>query len=55
MAAGGGSIVAGLAVMVILPIIYAAMGFVFGALGALLYNLFAGFVGGIEIEVENVH
>ena len=55
MAAGGGSIVAGLAVMIILPIVYSAMGFVFGAIGALLYNLFAGFVGGIEIEVENIN
>ena len=55
MAAGGGSIVLGLAVMIILPIVYAGFGFVGGALGALLYNLFAGFVGGIEIEVENIH
>ena len=55
MAAGGGSIVAGLAVMIILPIVYSAMGFVGGAIGALLYNIFAGIVGGIEIEVENVH
>ena len=54
LAAGGGSIIAGLAVMIILPIVYSAMGFVFGAFGALLYNIFAGFVGGIEIEVENV-
>ena len=53
--AGGGSIVAGLLVMIVLPIIYAAFGFGFGALGALLYNLFARFVGGIEIEVENIH
>lgn len=55
MAAGGGSIVAGLAVMIILPIVYSAMGFVGGAIGALLYNIFAGIVGGIEIEVENVY
>ncbi len=54
LAAGGGSIIAGLAVMIILPIVYSAMGFVGGAIGALLYNLFAGFVGGIEIEVESI-
>ncbi|HSK73167.1 MAG TPA: hypothetical protein VK892_15825 [Pyrinomonadaceae bacterium] len=54
-AAGGGSIVIGLLVMVGLPIFYAVMGFVFGALGALIYNIFAGMVGGIEIEVENVY
>ncbi len=35
-----------------LPVLYAAMGFVFGALGALLYNAVAKWVGGIEVEVE---
>ena len=54
IALGGGGIVMGLAVMIVAPIIYALMGFVFGALGALIYNVFAGMVGGIEIEVENV-
>ncbi len=34
------------------PLIYAAMGFIFGALGALIYNLVAKWVGGIEVEVE---
>jgi hypothetical protein len=37
---------------VFFPIIYAVMGFVFGALGALIYNLVAKWVGGIEVEVE---
>ena len=41
---------AGFAIFV--PLIYAAMGFVFGALGALIYNLVAKWVGGIEVEVE---
>lgn len=53
-AIGGGGIVVGILVMVGLPIMYAIIGFVGGAIGALLYNLFAGFVGGIEIEVESV-
>ena len=53
--AGGGSVVMGLLFMVGIPIFYAAMGFVFGAIGALVYNVFAGMVGGIEIEVENIH
>jgi hypothetical protein len=35
-----------------MPVIYAAMGFVFGALGALIYNLVAKWIGGIEVEVE---
>ncbi len=34
------------------PFLYAAMGFVFGALGALIYNVVAKWIGGIEVEVE---
>jgi len=34
------------------PVIYAVMGFLFGALGALIYNLVAKWIGGIEVEVE---
>lgn len=55
LALGGGGVVFGLLFMIGLPIFYGAIGFVGGAIGALLYNLFAGFVGGIEIEVENVY
>jgi hypothetical protein len=55
LAAGGGSIVLGILLMIGLPIFYGVIGFVAGAIGALLYNLFAGLVGGIEIEVENIH
>ena len=35
-----------------MPIIYAAMGFVFGVIGAALYNLVARWIGGFEVEVE---
>lgn len=51
---GGGGIVAGIAIMIILPIIYAIIGFIAGAIGAILYNIFAGIIGGIEIEVDGV-
>lgn len=34
------------------PIFYGAMGFVVGVLSAALYNLFAKWLGGIEVEVE---
>ena len=34
------------------PIIYAAMGFIFGVVGAALYNLVARWIGGFEVEVE---
>jgi hypothetical protein len=54
LAMGGGGIVIGLLVMIGVPIMYSAFGFVGGAIGALLYNLFSNFVGGIEIEVESV-
>jgi hypothetical protein len=35
-----------------MPVFYGAMGFVFGAIGALLYNLLAKWVGGFEFELE---
>ena len=41
----------GLAFAILAPLIYGATGFVFGALGALLYNLIAKWVGGFEIEL----
>ncbi len=52
---GGGGVVVGLMFMIGLPIMYGLIGFIAGAIGALLYNLFAGMVGGIEIEVENIY
>jgi hypothetical protein len=37
---------------IFMPIIYGVMGFVFGVLGAAVYNLIARWIGGIEVEVE---
>ena len=54
LAFGGGGVIFGLAIMIGMPIFYGVAGFIGGCIGALLYNLFAGMVGGIEIEVENV-
>jgi hypothetical protein len=34
------------------PLVYGAMGFIIGALGAVLYNLIARWIGGVEVEVE---
>jgi hypothetical protein len=42
----------GLGFAVAAPFFYGAMGFVFGALGALVYNVIAKWIGGIEVEVE---
>jgi len=36
------------------PFFYGAIGFVTGALGAFVYNLVAGWIGGIEMEFESV-
>lgn len=54
LAVGGGGVVVGIVTMIAVPIIYGIIGFIFGALGAVIYNIFAGFIGGVEIEVENV-
>ena len=37
---------------ILMPIFYGVMGFITGALGALLYNLFAKWVGGFELELQ---
>jgi uncharacterized membrane protein YdcZ (DUF606 family) len=42
----------GVGAVVFLPVFYGLMGVVMGALSAALYNLFAGMVGGVKIEVE---
>src|SRR5512142_2857103 len=42
----------GIAFAVCAPVLYGAMGFVIGALGAFIYNLIAGWIGGVEIELE---
>jgi hypothetical protein len=46
---------AGAIVMAILfPILYGLMGFAAGAIGALLYNLFAKWLGGVELQLQAV-
>lgn len=42
----------GVGFAVFAPVMYAAMGFILGALGALIYNVVAKWIGGIEVEVE---
>lgn len=50
--AGVGSIIAGLAVMVIAPILYGVIGFIGGIFAALIYNILAKIVGGLELDLE---
>ena len=38
--------------LVFIPLIYGALGWVFTAIFCLIYNLASRFVGGIEVEVE---
>jgi hypothetical protein len=42
----------GAGAVVFLPLLYGLMGLVSGAIGAVIYNVFAGIVGGVSIEVE---
>jgi len=44
--------VVGLVIAILMPLIYGGMGFVFGAIGALIYNAVAKWVGGLELEIE---
>ncbi len=42
----------GAAAIIFLPILYGILGFVFGAIFAFLYNVVAGRIGGIKIELK---
>jgi hypothetical protein len=45
-------LVGGVAAVFLAPLFYAALGFLFGALSAWVYNVVAGRIGGIELELE---
>jgi hypothetical protein len=54
-AAGGiSSIVVGLLIMIGFPLFYGLMGFIAGAVGALIYNAVSGIIGGVKLELEGV-
>lgn len=50
--AGLAGMIFGTAAVIILPIFYGILGFIFTLIAAALYNLVAGWVGGIEIETQ---
>ena len=50
-AAGLGAII-GVGAVIVLPIMYGLMGFVATLIAAWLYNLAAGFVGGVEVDIQ---
>jgi hypothetical protein len=52
---GGTGFVYGLIYLIASPIVSAIGGFICGAVGSFIYNLLAGLIGGVEIEVENTY
>jgi hypothetical protein len=44
--------VLGVGAVIVLPIFYGVLGFIGGVIGAVLYNVFAAMVGGVEIQTE---
>lgn len=42
----------GIGFMLFMPIVYGIMGFITGVVIAFIYNLVAGWIGGIELELE---
>lgn len=54
-AAGGiGTVAMGVGMMIGLPLFYGVLGFIMGAIGALIYNAVAGIIGGVKFELEGV-
>lgn len=51
-AGGAFGMLFGVGAIIILPLFYGTIGFIGGAIGAFIYNLVAGVVGGIELDVE---
>ena len=52
LAGRGIAAVLGVGAIIVFPIFYGVMGFVATLIGAWLYNLVAGIVGGVELDVQ---
>ena len=50
--AGPMAMMFGVGAIIFLPLFYGVLGVVMGGISAGLYNLFAGMLGGIEVETE---
>ena len=50
----GTGMVGGLVLSVVIALFYGLIGWVFTAVACLIYNLVAGWIGGIEVEVDRV-
>lgn len=53
-AGGASSVVIGIVMMIAIPVMYGFIGFVMGAIGALVYNALAGMIGGVKFDLEGV-
>jgi hypothetical protein len=51
---GVGSAAVGIGFMIGIPILYGILGFVMGAIGALIYNALSGIIGGVKFDLEGV-
>jgi hypothetical protein len=52
MASRGFGAMFGIGAIILFPILYGVIGLCVGAIGAALYNVFAGLVGGVEFETR---
>jgi len=50
---GVSSVIVGLLIMIGVPIFYGVLGFIFGCITGLVYNVAAGVVGGLKLELES--
>jgi hypothetical protein len=50
---GAWGLLFGVGAIVVLPIFYGAIGFIGMAIGAWIYNLAAGWIGGLELELSD--
>src|SRR3982750_1979665 len=50
---GISSVVVGLVMMIAIPIFYGVLGFIVGMISGFVYNIAAGVVGGVKLELES--
>jgi hypothetical protein len=43
-----------LAMVLIIPIIYGIIGFITGLIAAIIFNAVSGYIGGLEMEIEEI-
>ena len=54
LAGGVSTVVLGVIIIIGFPIMYGLMGFISGAISAVIYNIAAGVIGGVKFELEGV-